>query len=153
MPLIALADLAAAATPATRVLGLDLGTKTIGVAACTWLGGIAEPLVTIRRAKFSTDAAEVFRLMERQAATHLILGLPLNMDGSAGARVQSTRAFASNLLRLRDIPILLHDERLTTVEAEDLMARAGIPAGRRRALVDAAAAAVIIEDARRLSPK
>jgi putative holliday junction resolvase len=149
MPIATLQELARDATPKTRVLGLDLGTKTIGIAACTWIGGIAEPLVTVRRVKFTADAAEVFRHMERQQASHIILGLPLNMDGSSGTRAQSTRAFASNLLRLRDVPLLFQDERLTTVEAEDLLVRAGVPTGRRKELIDAAAAAVIIEDARR----
>jgi putative Holliday junction resolvase len=147
VPLVSLTDLIAHPLPEARALGLDLGTKTLGVAVATLAGGIATPLLTVRRTRFTADAEAVFRLMERERAGLLVLGLPLNMDGSAGLRVQSTRAFASNLLRLRNVPILLQDERLSTVEADDILARAGVSSARRREMIDAAAAAVILGDA------
>jgi putative Holliday junction resolvase len=141
--------LPAALAGARRALGLDLGTRTIGVAVATLPGGVPTPLLTIRRTKFTADAAAVFRLLDREQADVLVLGLPLNMDGTAGARVQSTRAFASNLIRLRDVPIVFQDERLTTVEAQDILMRAGVAPARRREMIDAAAAAVILDDALR----
>ena len=99
-------------------MGLDLGTKTIGVAVSDRLLSSASPLHTIRREKFSKDAEALLQIIESRDIAAIILGLPRNMDGSEGPRCQSTRAFARNLTRLTDLPIGYWDERLSTVAAE-----------------------------------
>jgi putative holliday junction resolvase len=147
MPVVSLPDLAASLTPRSRLLALDLGTKTIGLAVASWPDGIATPLATIRRAKFREDAAEVIRTVAGERITHLVLGLPMHMGGEEGRRAQATRAFARNLQAFHPPPILLFDERLTTAEADDRMRTAGVNADRRAEMIDAAAAAVILESA------
>jgi putative holliday junction resolvase len=145
--LLSTTDAAAALTPRARLLALDLGTKTIGLAVATWPDGVPTALGTIRRTRFQQDAAELMDIVRHEKATLLVLGLPSNMDGSAGPRVQATKAFARNLQAFDPPPILLHDERLTTVEAEDRMRTAGLKANRRAEIIDAAAAVVILESA------
>lgn len=130
-----------------RLLGLDLGTKTIGVAMAAFPVGIATPLFTIRRTKFQQDARELQSLIARERINGLVLGLPFNMDGSEGPRAQSTRAFARNLQPHQPPPILLWDERLSSSEAEDGMIAAGLSPARRAPMIDAAAARVILQDA------
>jgi putative holliday junction resolvase len=145
--LIILAELAAALTPQSRLLGLDLGSKTIGMALVSLSSGIATPVMTIRRTKFQADARAMLDFAAREQVTHLVLGLPYNMDGTEGSRAQSTRAFVRNLQPLGPPPVLLFDERLTSNEAEDRMRSAGMSAARRQEMVDAVAAAVILESA------
>jgi putative Holliday junction resolvase len=145
--LITPAEAAAALTPRARLMGLDLGTKTIGLAVASWPDGVPTPLRTIRRTRFRQDAAELMATVRREDATLLVLGLPANMDGSSGPRVQATKAFARNLQPFGPPPILLFDERLTTVEAEYRMRAAGLNANRRAGMIDAAAAVVILESA------
>jgi putative holliday junction resolvase len=145
--LFSLAEAAATLSPRARLLALDLGTKTIGLAVATWPDGVPTALGTIRRTRFQQDAAELMDVVRREQATLLVLGLPSNMDGTAGPRVQATKAFARSLQAFTPPPILLHDERLTTVEAEDRMRAAGIKANRRAEVIDAAAAVVILESA------
>ncbi len=132
-----------------RLLALDLGTKTIGLALTSLETRLPTPLDTIRRTKFSADARRLSRLVEGEAIGGLVLGLPLNMDGSEGARAQSTRSFALNLLRTLDEagllrPLAFVDERLSSVAAEDVMEEAGLSRARRIRHVDAAAAAEIL---------
>src|SRR5437868_8365891 len=103
MPIVELLDLAAATAPRTPLLGLDLGEKTIGVAVSDRERVIASPLELIRRIKLTPDAERLFALMESRGAQAIVIGLPVNMDGSEGPRCQSVRAFARNLLRLRDL--------------------------------------------------
>jgi len=138
----------AAALPAHRaILALDLGTKTIGVAASDALLSSANPVETIKRRKFGLDAARVLEIADTRAAAGLILGLPRNMDGSEGPRCQSTRAFARNLAGLTDLPITFWDERLSTVAAERALIEADLTRKRRSEVIDAVAAAYILQGA------
>jgi len=133
--------------PAGKLLGLDLGTKTIGVAVSDALRYTATPLETIARTKFTVDAARLLELIADNKAVALVLGLPLNMDGSEGPRAQSTRAFARNLRQKTPLPIAFWDERLSTsaVTRRD----------RRAEVVDKLAASYILQgylDRLRISP-
>jgi putative Holliday junction resolvase len=133
--------------PGTAILGLDLGEKTIGVAVSDRLWSVATPLTTIRRTKFTADAAELLRLVEGRGARGVILGLPRNMDGSEGPRCQSTRAFARNLDRLADLVIGFWDERLSTVAAEKALLEADTTRKRRKEVIDHVAAGYILQGA------
>ena len=136
---------AAVATP-LRLLGLDLGSKTIGLALSDITWQIASPLETIRRRKFSVDVERLFALIDEHAVEGLVLGLPLNMDGSEGPRCQSTRAFAHNVLALRDLPIVLQDERLSTAAVQRMLVEEMDSTRKRRAaVVDKLAAAYILQ--------
>jgi putative Holliday junction resolvase len=148
MSVIALTDLPAALPPGAPLAGLDLGEKTIGVAVSDTTRMIASPLETIRKVKFTDDAAALFRLMESRAAGGLVIGLPVNMDGSEGPRAQSVRAFARNLLRLRDLPIAFWDERMSTMAVNRMLIdEADATRARRAQVVDRAAAAWILQGA------
>ncbi len=133
--------------PQQRLIGLDLGTKTIGVAVSDVELRVATPLTTIRRAKFKADAAELLRIAENEKAFAIVIGLPLNMDGSEGPRAQAARAFGRNLSPLLDVPIVYWDERLSTVAAERVMIEADLSRKKRAERIDAAAAAIILEGA------
>jgi len=136
----------AAALPRTGgLVGLDLGTRTIGLAVSDGLRQIASPLMTLKRVKFTQDAAAILDLAGERALAGIVLGLPLNMDGSEGPRAQSTRAFARNLERLTPLPIGFWDERLTTVAAERAMLEADLSRARRAASIDAVAAGLILQ--------
>ena len=148
MPVIELMELPAALPPHTPVVGLDLGEKTIGVAVSDLGLHIASPLGLIRRKKFTEDVGALFALMDERGAKGVVIGLPLNMDGTEGARCQSSRAFARNLLRLRDMPIAFWDERLSTAAVERvLIEQADLTRARRAEVVDRAAAAYILQGA------
>ncbi|NNU81027.1 Holliday junction resolvase RuvX [Halovulum dunhuangense] len=127
------------------ILGLDLGEKTIGVAISDRRLGIATPLLTIRRRKFTQDATALEAIMAERGAAGLVLGLPLNMDGSEGPRAQSTRAFARNLMARRPVPVILWDERLTTVAAERALLEADASRRRRAEVIDHVAAGLILQ--------
>ena len=134
----------AEALPAFRALaGLDLGEKTIGVAVSDRQLSVASPLSTIRRTKFTADAAALLEIIAKREIGGVILGLPLNMDGSEGPRCQSTRAFARNLSRLTDLPIGFWDERLSTVAAERALLEADTSRKRRSEVIDHVAAGYI----------
>jgi RNAse H-fold protein YqgF len=141
------AAFAAALPPAGALIGLDLGDKTIGVATSDPLRGFASPLETLKKGKFSADAAALRAHAEARGAVGFVLGLPLNMDGSEGPRAQSTRAFARNLARALALPVLLWDERLSTAAVERAMIAADFSRKRRAERVDRAAAAYILEGA------
>ena len=141
----AIADFAAALAPGRAIAGLDLGTETIGVAVSDGLRSVATPLETIRRRKFSLDAAKVLEIAAARNLTGLVLGLPYNMDGSEGARCQSTRAFARNLQALTDLPIGFWDERLSTVAAERALLEADTSRKRRSEVIDHVAAGYILQ--------
>lgn len=144
------ADIAGLAAKLPRegaLIGLDLGEKTIGIAVSDRLRGVATPLETIRRTKFTADAARLLGIVAGREVAGLVLGLPLNMDGSEGPRVQSTRAFARNLARLTDLPIAFWDERLSTVAAERALLEADTSRARRREVIDHVAAAFILQGA------
>ncbi len=130
-----------------RLMGLDLGTKTIGLALSDPQRQIATPLDTLRRTKFKADAAKLVSLIAAHDVIGLVLGLPTNMDGSEGPRVQATRAFAQNISRLIDVGILLWDERLTTAAAERALLEADASRKRRAAVVDKVAATLILQGA------
>ena len=138
----------ATALPAFGAVGgLDLGTKTIGVAVSDSMRSVATPLRTIRRSKFTADAQELLALVQERGLTGLVLGLPMNMDGSEGPRCQSTRAFARNLERLTPLPIAFWDERLPTVAAERAMLEADMSRKRRAEVIDHVAAGFILQGA------
>lgn len=135
----------AAATTGRRLLGLDLGTKTIGVAVCDAGHRIASPVETIARVKFTPDAGKLLALAARQEAGGLVMGLPVNMDGSEGPRAQSTRAFVRNLRPLTDLPVVFWDERLSTAAVTRMLIEADASRKRRDELVDKMAAAYILQ--------
>jgi putative Holliday junction resolvase len=138
---------AAACPPMQALVGLDLGEKTIGVAVSDSFRGVASPLETIRRRKFTMDAQQLLEIIEKRRIGGIILGLPLNMDGSEGPRCQSTRAFARNLARLSDLPIGFWDERLSTVAAEKALLEADTTRKRRSEVIDHVAAGYILQGA------
>ena len=137
----------AAALPARgRLAGLDVGTRTIGVALCDAAWTIGSPAETIRRTKFSVDKAALAALLMRQQITGLVIGLPLSLDGSDSPRTQSVRAFARNLEPL-ELPILLWDERWSTQAVTRTLLAADTSRARRAELVDKMAAAYILQGA------
>jgi putative Holliday junction resolvase len=140
-------DFSAAAPRGRAILGLDLGTKTIGVAVSDRLWSVATPVLTIRRGKFTEDATALAKLVADRQAGGMILGLPRNMDGSEGPRAQSTRAFARNLCRVVDLPVGFWDERLSTVAAERALLEADTSRARRAELIDHVAAGFILQGA------
>ena len=135
--------------PGTRLLGLDLGSKTIGLALSDPAFMVASPTDTIRRTKFDKDAAELDRLIADRGVGGLVLGLPINMDGSEGPRCQSTRQFATNLIqRGMEQPIVFWDERLSTAAVERVLIDEADMSRRKRAdVVDKMAAAYILQGA------
>ena len=147
MPVLDLIDLAAALPDYTPLVGLDLGEKTIGVAVSDVTRMIASPAMLIRKTKFTDDAAALLKLMDARTARGLVIGLPVNMDGTEGPRCQSSRAFARNILRLRpDLSIAFWDERLSTAAVNRmLIGEADVTRARRAELVDKAAAAYILQ--------
>jgi len=145
LPLAALAERLGAQPGA--LIALDLGTKRIGIASSDVRRRLVVPRAVLTRTKFTADARAILAHAAEAGAAAIVIGLPLNMDGSEGPRAQSARAFARHLAPLTGLPLTFVDERLSSVEAEDILARAGVPPRRRRELVDAAAAAVILEDA------
>lgn len=140
-------DFAAALPQYGAVAGLDFGDKTIGVAVSDTFRQVATPLLTIRRVKFTTDAEELLALVAKRSIVGLVLGLPLNMDGTEGPRVQKTRAFARNLSRLTPIPMGFWDERLSTVAAERALLEADTSRKRRAEVIDHVAAGYILQGA------
>ncbi|EAU45197.1 Holliday junction resolvase RuvX [Salipiger bermudensis] len=138
----------AAALPRDRALaGLDLGTKTIGVAVSDRLLTVATPLETVKRKKFTLDAERLLEILVKREIGGVVLGLPRNMDGSEGPRCQSTRAFARNFSRLWDGPVTFWDERLSTVAAERALLEADTSRAKRAELIDHVAASYILQGA------
>ncbi|MET0540106.1 MAG: Holliday junction resolvase RuvX [Xanthobacteraceae bacterium] len=129
------------------LIGLDVGTKRIGVATSDPDRRLASPVETIARRSFALDAARLLALAAERKAVGLILGFPVNMDGSQGPRAQSVRAFARNLLRLTDLPIALWDERLSTVAVERALIAQDVSRARRAKVIDQHAAAFILQGA------
>jgi putative Holliday junction resolvase len=129
-----------------KLCGLDVGTKTIGIAICDAGWHFAGPLETIRRTKFTQDLASIRRIIDAESVIGVVVGLPLNMDGSDSPRTQSVRAFARNLAPL-ELPILLWDERWSTQAVERAMIEADVSRARRAEKVDALAAAHILQGA------
>ncbi|MBV9346807.1 MAG: Holliday junction resolvase RuvX [Pseudolabrys sp.] len=144
LPLLeALADV----PPRGALMGLDLGTKTIGVACSDPDRKLATGVETIARTKFKADAERLLALSAERNAVAFVLGLPVNMNGSEGPRAQSVRAFAGNLARLTDLPIALWDERLSTAAVERELIAADVSRAKRAAVIDQHAAAFILQGA------
>ena len=141
------ADAVAALPTHIQVLGLDLGSKTIGVAISDITRQIASPIETIARKKFTEDARRLLAIAEDRKAGLIVLGLPLNMDGSEGPRAQSTRAFARNLARLTPLPITFWDERLSTAAVQRMLIGADTSRARRAEVIDKLAAVYILQSA------
>lgn len=141
------AAFAALIRPMSALIGLDLGTKTIGIAVSDLLQSVATPRTTVKRRKFTLDAEAVEAEIAQSGATGLVLGLPRNMDGSEGPRAQSTRAFARNFVARTALPVLLWDERLSTVAAERALLEADTSRAKRAAVIDHVAAGVILQGA------
>lgn len=142
-----LGDFAESLAPMRSIIGLDLGEKTIGVAASDGLLQAANAIVTVKRKKFGVDAAQLLEIAQARNASGFILGLPRNMDGSEGPRCQSTRAFARNFSALTDLPIGFWDERLSTVAAERALIEADLTRKRRKEIIDSVAATYILQGA------
>ena len=139
-----------ALAPGQRLMGLDLGSKTIGLALADTAHKIASPFDTIRRKKFGPDAAALAEIITAETIGGLVIGLPLNMDGSAGPRVQATQAFIRNLEKLPDfpsLPVLLWDERLSTAAVERTLLAADTSRAKRATVIDKMAAAYILQGA------
>jgi putative Holliday junction resolvase len=139
-------ELAAALPGGGKLIGLDVGTRTIGIAICDAGWHFAGPAETIRRTKFTQDLESLRRIIDQERAVGLVVGLPLNMDGSDSPRTQSVRAFARNLAPL-DLPMLLWDERWSTQAVERAMIEADVSRAKRAEKVDALAAAHILQGA------
>jgi putative Holliday junction resolvase len=140
-------EFVAALPPNRCIAGLDLGDKTIGVAISDLRRSVATPIEVIRREKFTLDAARLLALLAERGASGIVLGLPLNMDGSTGPRVQATQAFARNLEKLTALPICYWDERLSTVAAERALLEADTSRKRRKEVIDQVAAGYILQGA------
>ena len=147
MPVLALTDAASLLPARGALIGLDLGTKTIGVATSDPDRRLATPVETIARKTFSADAKRLLALAAERRAIGFVLGLPVNMDGSEGPRAQSARAFARNLAKLTEVPIALWDERLSTAAVERELIAADASRARRKAVIDQHAAVYILQGA------
>jgi putative holliday junction resolvase len=147
MALHSLSDLPPLLAREARFLGLDLGTKTIGLALSDVSRTVASPYDTLRRGRFAEDAAHLFAICDREGVGGLVLGLPVEMNGREGPRCQSTRAFVANLLALRDLPVALWDERLSTAAVTRTLLEADASRQRRAEVVDKMAAAYILQGA------
>jgi len=145
--IIEIADIKALHTRNKRLMGLDLGTKTIGIAISDVRLTIATARETLQRKKFTLDAQYLIAMAEKEDIFAFVLGLPLNMDGSEGPRVQATRAFVRTMANLTDMPFLLWDERLSTVAAEEAMLAFDVSRKKRAEKIDAVAAAFILQGA------
>ena len=145
--IIELKDLQELIDPGARLMGLDVGEKTIGLALSDTLITIATPFETIPRTKFTKDAENLLAKAEKEGVGGFVIGLPLNMDGTAGPKVQSVRQFALNLSELTPYPITFQDERLSTVAVTRTLLAADASRRRRKVLVDKLAASYILQGA------
>ncbi len=147
MAIVAIEALRPALPPRARLIGLDLGEKTIGIALSDTLLTVATPMETLKRGKFSADAAKIEAIAAEQGVGGLVVGLPLNMDGSEGPSAQSARAFARNFAGRSALPVLLWDERLSTAAVTRTLIDADASRRRRGEVVDKMAAAYILQGA------
>ena len=145
--IVEISDIPSLHSPGTRLMGLDLGTKTIGIAMSDTRLTIATARETLKRKKFTLDAQVLLEMADKEDVFAVVLGLPLNMDGSEGPRAQATKAFVRNLHPLTDLPIVLWDERLSTVAAERAMIEADMSRQKRSEKIDSVAAAFILQGA------
>src|SRR5271168_2236129 len=147
MPVLALNEAAALLPARGALIGLDLGTKTIGVAASDPDRHLATPVETVARQRFSADAERLIALAAERRAVGFVLGLPINMDGTEGPRAQATRAFARNLAKITELPIALWDERWSTAAVERELIAADASRAKRKAVIDQHAASYILQGA------
>lgn len=147
MPVIDIAEVAELATPGSKLAGIDLGTKTIGLAISDAGLSFAHPRPVIVRKKFTLDAQALLSVVEKENVVAIVIGLPVNMDGSEGPRVQATRAFVRNMEKLTAIPFVYWDERLSTVAAERTLIEMDVSRRKREDRIDSAAAAFILQGA------
>jgi putative Holliday junction resolvase len=146
-PLVEIEDLPELLVPEARLLGLDVGSKTVGLALSDVTRSIATPYHTVRRTKFTKDAKAIGEVIEKNQVGALIVGLPINLDGSEGRRAQSTRAFARNLAAHIAVPIVFWDERLSTAAVERHLIEADASRKQRAEVIDRMAAAYILQGA------
>jgi putative Holliday junction resolvase len=146
-PPLPIEDLRTRLPPGARLLGLDVGTKTIGLALSDVTCAIATPYETLKRTKFTNDAKAIREVVENNQVGGLVIGLPINLDGSEGPRAQSTRAFARNLAQHVDVPMAFWDERLSTAAVERHLIEADASRKRRAEVIDRMAAAYILQGA------
>ncbi|MCK8782555.1 Holliday junction resolvase RuvX [Rhizobium sp. NTR19] len=147
MTVMTIEELAAALRPGEAVAGLDLGTKTIGLAMSDLGRRFASPRPVIKRVKFTQDAATLLAFAEKEKVAAFIIGLPVNMDGSSGPRVQATRAFVRSMSEKTDLPFVFWDERLSTVAAERALLEMDVSRAKRADRIDSAAASFILQGA------
>ena len=147
MPVLPLIDAAPLLPPRGGLIGLDLGTKTIGVAASDPDRRLAAGVTTVARTNYTADAKALLALAAERRAAGFVLGLPINMDGSEGPRAQSTRAFARNFEKVTALPIALWDERLSTAAVERELISNDVSRGKRKAVIDQHAAIFILQGA------
>lgn len=146
-PDISLEEYEKSAPTAGRLAGLDYGTKTIGVSISDTMQTISSGLETIKRTKFKNDAARLLEIIEEHEIKAIIIGLPLNMDGTEGPRVQSTKAFARNLANVTSLPLIFWDERMSTQAAERTLLEADSSRQKRKEVIDKMAATYILQGA------
>jgi putative Holliday junction resolvase len=147
MTVLTIEELAATLAPAQAIAGLDLGTKTIGLAMSDLGRRFATPRPVLRREKFTLDAQLLLQFAEKEKVVALVIGLPMNMDGSAGPRVQATRAFVRNMEQKTSLPFVYWDERLSTVAAERVLLEMDVSRAKRADRIDSAAASFILQGA------
>lgn len=147
MPTVAIEDLPVLLVPGATLVGIDLGTKTIGLAVSDAGLSFAHPRPVIARRKFTLDAEALLSVADKEKAAAIVIGLPVNMDGSEGPRVQATRAFVRNMERLTPLPFVYWDERLSTVAAERALISMDVSRRKRDDRIDSAAAAFILQGA------
>ena len=147
MPIVAPSQLKTALPRGRRLLGLDVGTKTIGLAISDPALRVASPLETLRRGRFAADVERLRRLIAERGVGGFVVGLPINMDGSEGPRCQSVRQFAANLLARSDLPLAFWDERLSTAAVTRTLLEADVTRKRRAGVIDKLAAAYILQGA------
>jgi putative Holliday junction resolvase len=145
--ILPLAQFAQALPKGVRLMGLDVGTKTLGLAISDVTRSIASALVTLRRSRFGPDAKRLLQLAAEHGIGGFVVGFPLNLDGTEGPRVQATRAFARNLAKVTPLPILFWDERLSTAAAERMLIDADVTRRRRAEVIDKIAATLILQGA------
>ena len=147
MPVVTLEELYGSLVAGQQIIGLDLGTKTIGVALSDGGRSFAVPKHVVARTKFTQDANDLIKFSDANKAAAFVIGLPVNMDGSEGPRAQATRAFVRNIERMTPLPFIFWDERLSTVAAERTMIEMDMSRAKRAERIDAAAAAFILQGA------